>query len=115
MRRTLRNGTVIECLEHGSRVTLPGGAVVLGLPHDTGDYRATAERLGYGDDLVGLARDHDPAHAWLCDVVGLPDSPALRRAAGLGGDPDVAAAEEGAVLSLQYFCRLAGVRLFVDP
>lgn len=113
MIRHLRNGTVIECIETGSRVTLPDGTVVLGTPHDTDEYRATARRIEYGDDAMAMARAHDPLHAVLCDWLNLPDSPALRRSAGLDGDATIAAAEEDAVLSLQRFCRLAGVNLFV--
>jgi hypothetical protein len=110
----LRNGTLIERWAWGSRVRLPDGAVVLGAPQHTDDYYATANRLGYGDDVVGMARDHDPAHAALCDWLGMADSVALRISAGLGGDPVTASAEEDAVLSLQRFCKLAGVKLFVD-
>jgi hypothetical protein len=33
---------IIEILPRGSRVTLPSGDVVLGVPHDTDSYRATA-------------------------------------------------------------------------
>lgn len=110
----LRNGTLIERPAWGSRVTLPDGSVVLGAPHDTESYRETARRLGYGDDVVQLAREHDPLHVWLCDALGLPDSPALRVSAGLDADNELAQAEEGAVMGLQEFCRKAGVKLFLD-
>lgn len=114
MRRRLRNGTIIEVLPTGSRVTLPDGAVVLGEPHDSASYRLTAHEHGYGEDTLRMAQEHDPLHAALCDWLGLHDSSALRLAAGGEADPTVAAAEERAVLSLQHFCRLAGVQLFID-
>lgn len=34
--------------------------------------------------------------------------------AGLDSDSDLAGAEEDAIMSLQRFCRLAGVKLFVE-
>jgi hypothetical protein len=114
MRKALRNGTVIEMLLTGTRVILPDGSLVFGEPHDSEQYRETARRCGYGDDTLALCRDHDPCHAILCDWLGLPDSPALRAAIGLDADPVVAAAEEDAVLSLQRFCRAAGVKLFIE-
>jgi hypothetical protein len=110
----LRNGTLVERLPWGSRVTLPNGTVVLGAPHETESYRETAQRLGYGDDVLQLARDHDPLHAVLADWLNLPDSPALRVAAGLDGPSALAGADEDVVMTLQRFCRLAGVKLFID-
>lgn len=114
MRRVLRNGTIIEVLPTGSRVTLPNRTIIVGAPHDTDEYRKTAEHLGYGDDTLALCQEHDPLHAWLCDVLGLPDSPALRVAAGIDAPNAMATSEERAVLSVQEFCRKAGVKLFVE-
>lgn len=82
-----------------------------GHPHSTGCYRATAERLGYGADVLSMTREHDPLHARLCDWLGLPDSYSLRRAVGLDADPTMAALEEDAVLAVQRFMRRAGVAL----
>jgi hypothetical protein len=107
----LRNGTLVEVLPTGSRITLPNGAVVDGAPHDTDEYRATAERLGYGADALALCQDHDPLHAWIADALGLPDSFALRCAAGLEKESELSAAEECAVLALQRFMKLASVGL----
>jgi hypothetical protein len=107
----LRNGTLVEVLPTGSRITLPNGGVVDGAPHDTDEYRATAQRLGYGDDTLALCHDHDPLHAVVCAWLGLPDSFALRCAAGLEKESELSATEECAVLALQKFMRLAGVGL----
>ncbi|MGD9613829.1 MAG: hypothetical protein AB7H90_01380 [Alphaproteobacteria bacterium] len=111
MRKTLANGSIIEVLPTGSRVTLSTGEAVYGEPHDTESYRQTARDLGYGDDVLSMAKDHDPLHAWLAAALGLPDSPALRSAIGLEPASEVTAAEEQAVMAIQRFCRLAGGRL----
>lgn len=107
----LRNGTVVEVLPTGSRITLPGGTVVNGAPQDTGGYRETAERLGYGNDTLQLCKDHDPLHSLLCDWLGLGDSRSLRCAAGLEEENEISRAEESAVLAVQKFMRLAGIGL----
>lgn len=107
----LANGTLIEIRRHGTRITLPGGQVVEGAPEDTNEYRLTAQRLGYFDDCLAMCRDHDPLHALLCDWLGLPDSFALRCAAGIDAESSMSAAEEDAVLAVQKFMRLAGADL----
>lgn len=111
MRRILRNGTAVCVLPTGSQITLPGGTVVDGSPHDTAAYAETAQRLGYADDRMAMCQDHDPLHALLCDWLGLPDSPALRVAAGIEQASAMSEAEETAVLAVQRFMRLAGVGL----
>jgi hypothetical protein len=100
----------IEILPTGSRITLPSGDVVHGAPHDTDAYRATARQLGYGDDTLGMCRDHDPLHALLAGWLGLKVSYGMLDAAGRldPGDAEKAAAEEAAVLAVQRFMRLAG-------
>lgn len=112
MQRRLRNGTLIECLAVGSRVTLPDGAVVEGAPHDTDAYRATSERLGYGDDTLQLCRDHDPLHAIVAAVFGLGASYSLAVAAGLRPADALSSAEEEVVLAVQKFVRLCAVSIF---
>jgi hypothetical protein len=107
----LRNGTLVEILPTGSRITLPNGAVVDGAPHDTDEYRATAERLGYGATRSRFARITTRCTHGLRIALGLPDSFALRCAAGLEKESELSAAEECAVLALQRFMRLAGVGL----
>ncbi len=58
-----------------------------------------------------MCREHDPLHARLCDMLGVGDSPALLCAAGLRHEDEISAAEEGAVMAVQLFMRLAGGRL----
>lgn len=95
---------------NGTTIVLPCGVVVEGRPHDTAGYAATARDLGYGDDVLAMCRDHDALHAALADWIGV-ESFALREAAGLDGDPVIAAAEESAVLAVQRWMSLAGGRL----
>lgn len=109
----MRNGTVIEQIPHGSRIRLRCGAVIEGRPHDSDEYRATAARLGYGGDTLAMCREHDPLHALLCDWLGLPESYALRDAAGTldEAERELAAIEEEAVLAVQRLMRRGGGRL----
>lgn len=58
--------------------------------------------------MLALCQDHDALHAALAAWLGL-ESFALREAAGLDVDAEIAAAEEAAVLATQKFMRLAGV------
>lgn len=97
----------VEVLSGGTRVTLPGGEIVYGVPLDSDKYRATARDLGYGDDTLAMCRDHDPIHAALCEWLGVP-SHALREAAGLPRDAKLALLEEAAVLAVHKFMRAAG-------
>lgn len=94
----------------GTTVILPCGLVVEGRPHDTDAYRATAKEIGYGDDVLALCRDHDALHVALAAWLGL-ESFAIRSAAGLDVDAEIAAAEEAAVLATQKFLRLAGAKV----
>lgn len=103
----LRDGTAIEIGQGCTLITLPSGAIVPGEPHDTDEYRGTAERLGYGADTLAMCRDHDPMHALLADWLGLT-SYSLRQAAGEPVDPRLAALEEDAALAVQKYMRHAG-------
>jgi hypothetical protein len=88
------------------RTTLPDGAVVWSAPVDDAESKARAERLGYGEDLWAMCRDHDAVHAAVAHMLGRRDSYALRRAAqGLPID-DLAGAEEDAVMALQRLWNL---------
>lgn len=107
----LSNGTLVAITATGSAIGMPCGAVIPGEPHNTDEYRATALSLGYGGDTLAMCRDHDPLHAMLCDWLGLPESYALREAAGLPTDPRLAQMEEAAVIAVQRFMRRAGGRL----
>lgn len=96
-----------------SCVVLNCGAVVLGEPHDTESYRQTAIDLGYGSDIEAMCRDHDTLHQALANWLGIADSYALLASAGLLNpeDTDIAVAEEHAVLAVQKYVRLSGVRM----
>jgi hypothetical protein len=49
----------------GVRVLFPDGVHADGAPHDTAHYRVIAHRLGYGDDIMAYAREHDFCHAYV--------------------------------------------------
>lgn len=89
--------------------------MVTGSPQGSAEQAETAERLGYHTP-AGLCDDHDPLHAWLAAALGLPDSLALRAAAGDAVDADLTALEEAAVLTLQAYCRALGLtaRTLID-
>lgn len=53
------------------------GTKVGAAPQDTDDYRATAERLGYGADTWSMCREHEIAHTFVTQALGLPYSPTL--------------------------------------
>lgn len=102
-------GTVFEVWPDSVRTILPDGYTVPAAPEDTPEYRATAERLGYGTDTLAMSRDHEALHNWLCHALGLQYSPTMARVAhGLGGS-DLTALEEDIVLAIQRFARAAGV------
>lgn len=105
----------VQIHEYGTTIVLACGAVVEGRPHDTDAYRATAAALGYGEGPEAALRccqDHDALHAALCAFLGIAESIALRQAAGLDDvDPDIATAEEAAVLACQKLMKLAGGRM----
>lgn len=82
---------------------LPGGAEVTAC-HGSG-YPMTADLLGY-PSVVELDKEHDAAHAFLAEKLGLPESPTLRWVAE-GSDPacepEVVLSEEGLVLDFQHY------------
>jgi len=95
----------------GSRVVLPCGRAIVGYPHNTEEYRRTARRLGYDDDVMAMCADHDPLHQALARFLGIDDSQALLEAAGLPCDHNIALAEEDAVMAVQRYMRMAGGRV----
>jgi hypothetical protein len=117
----LKNGTRVEVLPTGSRITLPTGEIVEGAPHDTDAYRATAQRLGYGvgpDAALECCRDHDPLHAIVSAVLGFPGgSFSLRDAAGMLPEElrELACLEEDLVLRAQKLMSLAKGHLVLTP
>lgn len=53
------------------------GSLVPAYPDGTPEQRLTSLRLGYGDDLARMCREHEVLHTWLCERFGLPYSPTL--------------------------------------
>lgn len=98
---TLANGTRINVGPSWVHTILPGGAEVHA--HPSAESREMAIRLGYGEDVAALTREHDVLHSSLCDLLGLPYSLSLAQAAGLTVSPRLALLEERAVLAVQEF------------
>lgn len=82
---------------------LPDGRRVHAVPERNAEQAETANRLGYGDDVDAMTRDHDPLHSLLANWLGLDSSYSLRHAAGSLADDEMhlAALEEDAVLAIQ--------------
>ncbi len=87
--------------------TYPDGTTVEAHPQHSSEDVARALALGYAN--VGeLTLAHDPTHEHLARCLGLPHSPTLWAVAhGTEVDPDLAQAEEAAVLAVQRFAQLA--------
>lgn len=99
------------------RATPSGSIVIIGEPHDTDEYRLTAQELGYDDNTLSMCQDHDPLHVALCRWLGLSVSFSMLSAVGkLHDDQEyLAIAEEAAVIAVQRFLRLAGVEVPCNP
>lgn len=93
--------------------TRTGSIVIIGEPHSTEEYRATAHSLGYGDDTLAMCQDHDPLHVSLCKWLGLETSFSMLSAVGrLPEDQEfLARLEEAAVLAVQKFIRRANLKV----
>lgn len=102
----LSDGTRVSAAGDRALVVLPCGAEVHAAPNP--DSPAIAQRLGYGEDVAAMTRDHDPLHAVLMDWIGRP-SHSLRVAAGLPHDEELARIEEAAVMELQRLIRRLGI------
>jgi hypothetical protein len=102
------NGTVQCIFATWVETDIPGLPTLHACPMV--EQQETAAALGY-DDVDALTRDHDFLHAWLADVLGLDASFSLTLSASGAADPDIAAAEEAAVMALQRFARLARVEV----
>lgn len=103
------NGTVQRIYPTWVETDIPGLQTLHACPMV--EQGATAERLGYGGDIDAMTRDHDFLHCLLADSLGLDASFSLTLAAGGAADPALAEAEEDAVLALQRFAKLAGVKV----
>jgi hypothetical protein len=98
----------------GSLVILACGSIVEGEPHDTEEYRLTAQSLGYGNDILAMCQDHDPLHVALCRWLGLEISFAMSIAAGdVAGNAvkELAVLEEAAVIAVQRFAKRSGAKI----
>ena len=98
--------TRVRITATGSETTLPDGRVLPAQPQDTPAYRAQAQAIGYGDDMLAMCREHDYLHALLCQALGLPVSPALLGAINGAPTNDLTGAEEDLVLAAQRFLNL---------
>lgn len=110
--RTARFGkTLVLVGERGCMTVLPDGKRVPACPHDTDEYRATAERLGYGADTTRMCIEHELAHNWLDHALGMPVSPVMHAVAH--GEPDCAlhGLAEDAVMALQAYANALGINL----
>lgn len=106
--------TRVSVHEYGTTIVLPCGLVVEGRPQDTDAYRSTAAALGYGEGpeaALRMAQHHDALHALLTAWLGIPVSFALRQAAELPVDAELAEIEEAAVLAVQKLMIRGGGRL----
>lgn len=83
------------------------GTKVSATPTRTPEQMETALRLGYGEDVAALCREHEILHTWLCERFGLPYSPTLWAVAHGQGDGCVALhhqqEEETLVLAFQAY------------
>jgi hypothetical protein len=109
---TLQFGTTkVEVFPDQTLITFEDGFAVPGAPEDTDEYRATAEKFGYGSDTLKLCQEHEVMHIALCHWLGVK-SPTMRR---LQTNDDSLAKlnrlEEAAILALQRFARECNIDL----
>lgn len=100
---------------HYLETVFPDGHKVGAAPEDTDEYRATAERIGYGADTWKLCRDHEMAHTVLMQTLGLAYSPTLwavahGEAKEISGSPGEMGAEEELVLAFQHWRNIRRAR-----
>ena len=96
----LNNGTLLVQGPNFCVTTLPNGTEVHAHPNE--DSPEMAQRLGYGEEVGSMTRDHDALHSRLMDWLGQPYSYSLMRAGGhVDTDWGIAVLEEKAVLAVQ--------------
>lgn len=95
----------------GCTVILGCGIAVNSVPQNTKEYHITSNDLGYGDDTIALAQDHDALHIALCSWLGLPESYSLQQAANLPTDKNLASLEEATIMALQKFAKHANINI----
>jgi len=104
-------GAVIVEVHNGWTVTrIPGFPDIVGRWDEQPGQAETAKTLGV--DVRKMNADHDLLHSAFAHMTGLDASMALLAAAGAPVNPDVAAAEEAAVLALQKFLYAYGLNVF---
>ena len=111
--RILQFGHItVNVYPSGTRIVFPDGCEVPGEPHDTDEYRGTAQRYGYGSDTLSLCIEHEIMHVALCHWLGLPESPTMA-AVKVGSDDnlELRGLEEAAVLAIQQFARACHIDL----
>jgi hypothetical protein len=75
-------------------------------PHDTHHYHVIAHRLGYGDDILSYAREHEVCHHLVGETFfGGPSPVVWALAHGQQVDPSAAALEEAMVMAVQRWVR----------
>lgn len=114
MKRIYIGPTVVEVRERHVLSILADGARIEAEPHETAEYAATAESLGYGSDVEAMNRDHELMHHILAHALGLPESPVMRAVADdtWQHDPDgKLKLEEDAVMAVQRLARAYDVDL----
>ncbi|MFW6058985.1 MAG: hypothetical protein ACODAQ_02315 [Phycisphaeraceae bacterium] len=55
----------------------PDGTEVPAAPSGDPEQQQTAQRLGYGEDVAAMCREHEILHTWLAERFDLPHSPTL--------------------------------------
>jgi len=110
--KTLHFGTTkVEVYPDHTMITFADGFEVPGAPEDTDEYRATADKFGYGTDTLKLCQEHEVMHIAFCHWLGI-QSPTMRRLQT--NDESLAKMnrlEEAAVLAIQRFARECDIDL----
>jgi hypothetical protein len=104
-------GALVELWKNGATTSIYHGVgAVSAVAHDTDEYRARAQSLGYGSDTARMSREHELTHHLLADLLGLPYSPTLHGVAAqkIYERNNI---EEAAVLAIQAFARAVDVDL----
>jgi hypothetical protein len=97
----------VEYKSWGCITRFPDGNSIDARPHpELSHYHVVSHRCGYGDDLLGYAREHEIAHAFIAER--FHDSPSYvlsRLANGEAVDPGIALLEEIAAQTFQRWVR----------
>lgn len=69
--------TCVDIYTDGVDTVFRDGTNVWATPQGEPSYAETAQRLGYGDDLLQMCQDHETLHTVLAVLEGRPWSPTL--------------------------------------